>query len=167
MEVSIEEKSRYLKLQMIALNYARYGNMQELELMIEAKMPINLSDQKGNTLLMLASYNGNEQTTQMLIDRGALVDKKNDRGQTPLAGVCFKGYLGIAKILVRAGANIFENNGMGATPIMFASIFGNYDIVEYLSKQSSSNKSKLYLILSKFTSWIKNRRLLKNSKRGF
>ena len=46
--------------------------------------------------------------------------------------VCFKGYLDILKVLVNAGANIHENNGLGTTPIMFASMFGNYEIVKYL-----------------------------------
>lgn len=155
MEITAQEQNRYLELQMIALNYARYGNTQDLMLMIESKMPINLSDQKGNTLLMLAAYNNHEQTTQMLVDKGAIVDQKNDRGQTPLAGVCFKGYLNVAKVLVRAGANIYENNGMGTTPIMFASLFGNHEIVKYLSKQNGSKKSKFYLVVSKMFSWIK------------
>ena len=155
MEIKTQEQNRYLELQMMALNYARYGNTQELMLMIEAKMPINLSHQKGNTLLMLSTYNEHEQTTQMLVDKGAIVDQKNDRGQTPLAGVCFKGYLGIAKVLVQAGANIYENNGMGTTPIMFASLFGNHEIVKYLSKQNTSKKAKFYLVISKLFSSIK------------
>jgi ankyrin repeat protein len=118
-------------------------------------MPVNLCDHKGNSLIMLASYNENLETTQMLANMGAEVDKKNDRGQTPLAGVCFKGYLDIVKVLVKAGANIYENNGMGTTPIMFASMFGNYEIVKYLNSQNSSLKSKIYLLISKIFAIIK------------
>ena len=39
-------------------------------------MPVNLCDHKGNTLIMLASYNGNLETTSMLIDFKASVDQK-------------------------------------------------------------------------------------------
>ncbi|AXK48323.1 hypothetical protein CRU87_00515 [Aliarcobacter trophiarum LMG 25534] len=152
MEVSAKEQKRYEELQIIALEFARQGKTEDLKLMIEAGMSTNLTDHKGNTLLMLASYNGNLETTKMLIDFKAEVDRKNDKGQTPLAGVCFKGYLEIAKVLVENGANIHENNGLGTTPLMFASMFGNSDIVKYLNQQdkSKSFKSSLYLIFSKF-----------------
>jgi len=156
MQISLEEQKRYEELQLFALDFARMGKTEDLKAMLEAKMPVNLCDHKGNTLIMLASYNGNAQTTQMLVDRGANVDQKNDRGQTPLAGVCFKGYLDIVKILVKGGANIYENNGMGTTPIMFASMFGNYEIVKYLNNQNGNFKSKIYLLISKIFAIIKN-----------
>jgi|TARA_R110002050_G_scaffold109980_2_gene221817 ankyrin repeat protein len=155
MEVSPEEQKRYEELQFMALEFARRGQTEDLKAMLDVGMPANLCDHKGNSLLMLASYNRNLGTTRMLIDLGAQVDKKNDRGQTPLAGVCFKGYLEITKELVSAGANIYENNGMGTTPIMFASMFGNYEIVKYLNSQNSSFKSKIYLTISKLFSLVK------------
>ena len=157
-----EEQRRYEELPVFALDFARQGKTQDLKAMLEAKMPINLCDHKGNTLIMLASYNRNLETTSMLVDFGADVDKKNDKGQTPLAGVCFKGYLEIVKILVKNGANIYENNGMGTTPIMFASMFGNTEIVKYLSEQNSSFKSKIYLIVSRIFASIKS--LFKKAK---
>lgn len=155
MTASAKEINRYEELQLIALDYARHGKTEDLRLMLNAGMPVNLSDHKGNSLIMLASYNGNADTTQLLVDYEAHVDQKNDRGQTPLAGVCFKGYLDIAKILVKGGANIYENNGMGTTPIMFASMFGNTEIVEFLSSQNRGFKSKLYLGFSKFINSFK------------
>lgn len=57
--------------------------------------------------------------------------------------------------MVKAGANIYENNGMGTTPIMFASMFGNYEIVKFLNSQNSSFKSKIYLAISKIFGIIK------------
>ena len=152
MEATEQELKRYEELQVFALDFARTGKTQDLEAMLQVGMPVNLCDHKGNSLIMLASYNGNLETTIMLVDFGAEVDKKNDRGQTPLAGVCFKGYFDIAKILVEAGANIHENNGLGTTPLMFATIFGNTQIVEYLNKQDKNRsfKSTIYLLFSKF-----------------
>lgn len=157
MEVSQEELKRYEELQVLALDFARVGKTQDLKAMLEAGMSVNLTDHKGNTLLMLASYNGNFETTKMLLGYKAEVDRKNDKGQTPLAGVCFKGYFDIVKILVEAGANINENSGMGTTAITFASMFGHTKIVEYLNKQNKkrSFKSKIYLLLSKFISLFK------------
>ena len=164
MQVTQDELKRYEELQVIALDFARQGKTQDLKLMLQAGMPVNLSDHKGNSLIMLASYNGNLETTSMLIDFKALVDfgadvdKKNDKGQTPLAGVCFKGYLDIVKVLVKAGANIHENNGMGTTPLMFASIFGNYEIVKFLSEENKKLNLKflIYLYLSRFLNFFKS-----------
>lgn len=163
MQTSAEELKRYEELQVFALDFARQGKTADLKAMIDAGMPVNLSDHKGNSLLMLASYNANLECTQMLLDYGAQVDKKNDRGQTPLAGVCFKGYLEIVKVLVKAGANIYENNGMGTTPIMFASMFGNSQIVEYLSKENKGFKAKIYLVISKILATVK--KLFKKDKK--
>ena len=158
MNVSSDELKRYEQLQVIALDYARYGNTLDLKAMLEAKMPVNLSDAKGNTLLMLASYNGNYDTTKMILSFKPEVDRKNDRGQTPLAGVCFKGYIDIVKLLVKAGANIYEDNGMKTTPLMFASIFGNYEIVDYLNSKSENRAiNRFYLKLSKLFSLFKKR----------
>ncbi len=159
MEATSDEIKRYEELQVFALDFARTGKTQDLKAMLQYGMPVNLCDHKGNSLIMLASYNGNFETTVMLVDFGAEVDKKNDRGQTPLAGVCFKGYIDIVKVLVKAGANIYENNGMGTTPIMFASMFGNSEIVKFLDEQNSGFKSKIYLGFSKFISIFKKKKL--------
>ena len=161
MQVTQDELKRYEELQVIALDFARTGKTEDLKAMLQAGMPVNLCDHKGNSLIMLASYNGNFETTVMLVDFGAEVDKKNDRGQTPLAGVCFKGYLDIVKVLVKAGANIYENNGMGTTPIMFASMFGNYEIVKFLSQQNKTHnmKAKIYLLISKIFSLFKKNKI--------
>ena len=159
MEATSDEIKRYEELQVFALDFARTGKTQDLKAMLQSGMPVNLCDHKGNSLIMLASYNGNFETTVMLVDFGAEVDKKNDRGQTQLAGVCFKGYIDIVKVLVKAGANIYENNGMGTTPIMFASMFGNSEIVKFLDEQNSGFKSKIYLGFSKFISIFKKKKL--------
>ncbi|MDR1975949.1 MAG: ankyrin repeat domain-containing protein [Campylobacteraceae bacterium] len=146
----MDEAKRYEELQLLALDFARYANTDELKVMLLAKLPVNLCDHKGNTLLMLSAYNGNADTTKMLIEMGADVNRKNDRGQTPLEGVCFKGYLDIAKLLVQNGAAV---NGTNA--IMCASIFGNHNIVKYLTRQKTGFKTKLYLALAKFISLFK------------
>ncbi|MDR1460623.1 MAG: ankyrin repeat domain-containing protein [Campylobacteraceae bacterium] len=149
---------RYEELLCIAVDFARYGQTIELESMLKAKLPINLKDHKGNTLLMLAAYNGNTDIVKMLISMGADVNLKNDRGQTPLAGVCFKGYLDIVKLLIENGANIDEDNGFGMRAVMFASMFGNYDIVKYLSSHKKTFRFKFYLLLSKLTALFKRKK---------
>jgi ankyrin repeat protein len=90
MEATADELKRYEELQVFALDFARTGKTQDLKAMLQAGMPVNLSDHKGNSLIMLASYNGNLETTSMLVDFGAQVDKKNDRGQINIAKCALK-----------------------------------------------------------------------------
>ena len=150
-EISAQEEKRYEELCQIAFNMARNNESAELEKMINAGLPINLKNHKGNSLLMLASYNGAFECTKMLLEHGANVDERNDRGQTPLAGVCFKGDLSMAKLLVEHGADIEANNGMGLTPYIFAVMFGRREIAELLLKSSRKKRimKRLSLLLLK------------------
>ncbi|NKQ41062.1 MAG: ankyrin repeat domain-containing protein [Sulfurovum sp.] len=133
------EEDRYVQLQSLALDYAREGDTKGLEKMLRYGMPINLGTHKGDTLLMLATYNGCVDTTSILIQKGANIDQKNQRGQTPLEGACFKGKLPIVKLLVENGATIDKN------AIIYASIFGHKDIVYYLTKQGvDGSRSKVF-----------------------
>ena len=104
------EEKRYAELQQMALGFARHGETESLATMLRHGLPVNLADAKGNTLLMLASYNGNMETTRMLLEHGAEADRRNDRGQTPLGGVAFKGYEEIVTVLEH-GADIDADNG--------------------------------------------------------
>ncbi len=154
--INEDEQKRYDELCFMALDFARHNNFEELQKMLEAKMPVNLQDTKGNSLLMLATYNGAYECAKLLIKHGASVDLKNDKGQTPLAGVCFKGNLDMVKLLVENGANIHENNGLGMTPLTFASMFGHLEIVRYLTCVDNSAKGQIYIMISKCLNAIKN-----------
>ncbi|WP_035610339.1 ankyrin repeat domain-containing protein [Haloferula sp. BvORR071] len=132
MTTTAQEEARYAELQAMALDAARQGDEETLEPMLEAGMPVNLRDEKGNTLLMLASYHGHAKATWALLRRDAEVDARNDRNQTPLAGVAFKGHLDIAKLLLDAGADPVADQGGGRTPVMFAAMFGHLEMVKLL-----------------------------------
>ena len=113
------EEQRYGELCAIALDFARRDNADELEKMIKAGLSVNLKSAKGDTLLMLASYNNALKTVNMLLSNGARVDERNDREQTPLAGAAFKGHLEVVKALVDAGADVEATSGLGMTPYAF------------------------------------------------
>jgi len=137
MTLSSEEEQRYAELQAMALDAARHGDLETLEPMLEAGMPVNLRDDKGNTLLMLAAYNGQPKAVWALLRRDAEVDARNDREQTPLAGVAFKGHLDIAKLLLDAGADPVADQGGGRTPVMFAAMFGHLEMVKLLEASAT------------------------------
>jgi hypothetical protein len=132
MTLSAQEETRYAELQAMALDAARHGDLETLEPMLEAGMPVNLRDEKGNTLLMLAAYHGHPQIVWALLRRDAEVDARNDRDQTPLAGVAFKGHLDVALLLLDAGADPVADQGGGRTPVMFAAMFGHLEMVKLL-----------------------------------
>ena len=142
------EEKRYAELQLMALDFARNGETESLATMLQHGLPVNLSDAKGNSLLMLASYHGHADTTRLLLAHGAEVDRRNDRGQTPLGGVAFKGDEQIVALLLAHGADIDADNGGGMTPIMFAALFGRTKVVEQLQTCGASLRRRNRLGLS-------------------
>jgi ankyrin repeat protein len=157
-DISPAEESRYAELQRLALDAARNGDAALLVSMLDAGLPVNLADEKGNSLLMLASYHGHFDLTEALLQRGADPDQRNDRNQTPLAGVAFKGGLEIAKLLVHHGADPNADQGGGRYPVQFAAMFGNPDIVAFLNSLSTTGKSSSGLrLLASATGFLRRR----------
>ncbi|GGX87814.1 ankyrin repeat domain-containing protein [Streptomyces fructofermentans] len=84
---------------------ARKGRTEELVAYVEAGVPANLTNDRGDSLLMLAAYHGHADAVRALLERGAEADRINDRGQTPLAGAVFKGEDAVIRALLDAGAD--------------------------------------------------------------
>ncbi len=84
---------------------ARQGETEALAAYVDAGVPANLTNDRGDTLVMLAAYHGHAAAVQALLSRGADPDRANDRGQTPLAGAVFKGEEAVIRALVDGGAD--------------------------------------------------------------
>jgi ankyrin repeat protein len=84
---------------------ARAGETDTLRAYVEAGVPADLTNGKGDTLLMLAAYHGHAGTVRMLTELGADPGRANDRGQTPLAGAVFKKEPEVVEALLDAGAD--------------------------------------------------------------
>lgn len=89
-------------------DYARENRTAELDQYITAGIPVNLTNGKGDTLLMLAAYHGNLATVQMLLRKGADPNVTNERGQSIIAGAVFKGEDGVVKALKEDGGADLE-----------------------------------------------------------
>ena len=84
---------------------AREGATASLVAYVDAGVTADLTNQSGDSLVMLAAYHGWADTVRALLDRGADPNKANDRGQTPLAGAVFKGEIDVVRVLVHGGAD--------------------------------------------------------------
>ncbi|PWN44148.1 hypothetical protein IE81DRAFT_321544, partial [Ceraceosorus guamensis] len=83
---------------------AREGNT-DLLAYIDAGLPSNLTNNRGDTLLMLASYHGHPSLVEQLLQRSADPNQLNGKGQSCVAGAVFKGHDQVIKILVEGGAD--------------------------------------------------------------
>ncbi|KAL8807008.1 MAG: hypothetical protein Q9182_000989 [Xanthomendoza sp. 2 TL-2023] len=71
-------------------NAARTGDLPILQQAIPAGLPVNLTNDKGDTLLMLSTYHTHPPLVRYLLDHHADPNTLNERGQSPLAGAVFK-----------------------------------------------------------------------------
>ncbi|MFJ8676550.1 ankyrin repeat domain-containing protein [Streptomyces sp. NPDC093589] len=94
-----------LQLAAKVFDLARHGDTDTVAAYVDAGVPANLTNDKGDSLVMLAAYHGHAATVEALLQRGADADRTNDRGQSPLAGAVFKGEDEVIKALVAHGAD--------------------------------------------------------------
>ena len=83
---------------------ARGGYTEELAAYVDAGVPVNLTNDKGDTLLILAAYHGHPDTVGALLSRGADHSRANDRGQIALAAAVFRQSTETVIRLLDAGA---------------------------------------------------------------
>ncbi|KAK3376342.1 ankyrin repeat-containing domain protein [Lasiosphaeria ovina] len=84
---------------------ARQGDLDIFRQALPAGLPANLTNDKGDTLLMLAAYHGHAELVKLLIQHGADSNRLNDRGQSPLAGAVFKQEDAVIEALLEGGAD--------------------------------------------------------------
>ncbi len=84
---------------------ARGGHTDELVAYVDAGVPVNLTNDKGDTLLILAAYHQHAGTVAALLARGADHSRVNDRGQTALAAAVFRQSAEAVRHLLDAGAD--------------------------------------------------------------
>ncbi|KAH9934249.1 ankyrin, partial [Fomitopsis serialis] len=119
---------------------ARSGDTALLSQAIDSGLPVNLTNEKGNTLLMLAAYSGHADLTGTLLSKGADPNRVNDNGQSPLAGAVFKNENEVVRILMAGGAN----PRLGTpTAIQTARIFRKEDVLEIMGATEDDLKEAL------------------------
>ncbi|MCW2899532.1 MAG: hypothetical protein JWO67_1797 [Streptosporangiaceae bacterium] len=110
---------------------ARTGETGALAGYVDAGVPVNLCNDKGDTLLMLAAYHGHAATVRALVSRGADPGRANDRGQTPIAGAVFKKEPDVVRALLDAGADPRAGQPSAEDT---ARMFGNEDFLAWFAE---------------------------------
>ena len=107
---------------------ARAGATEQLAAYLDAGLPVNLTNDKGDTLLMLAAYHAHPETVSALLERGADTGRVNDRGQTPLGAAVFRRSAWTVRLLLDAGAD----PGLGSPSALEMARF--FDLPEMLAQ---------------------------------
>ncbi|MDL4774564.1 MULTISPECIES: ankyrin repeat domain-containing protein [Thermomonosporaceae] len=116
---------------------ARRGETERLSAYVDAGVPANLSNDKGDTLLMLAAYHGHAGTVRALAGRGADPERANDRGQRPLAGAVFKKEPEVVRALLDAGADPGAGTPSAADT---ARMFGNEEFLAWFEAAEAARR---------------------------
>lgn len=87
------------------LDLAREGRTGPLLEMIRSGVPVNLSNARGDTALILAAYHQHVDTVGALLDAVADTGRINAMGQTALSAAVFRNSKPIVRTLLDAGAN--------------------------------------------------------------
>lgn len=103
--MSFELSPEELELLQSAFDLARNGDLHELAGLVDAGLPVNLTNSAGDSLLILAAYHRHVDLVRALLERGADHARVNDMGQTALAAAVFRQDHDIVTELLRAGAD--------------------------------------------------------------
>ena len=114
---------------------ARGGETAALSAQVDAGLPVDLTNDKGDTLLLLAAYYDRPETVIALLERGADPSRVNDRGQTALAAATFRRSTSSVQALLAAGA---DPTAGGPSAVDTARFFEYPDMVELLESTDSS-----------------------------
>lgn len=84
---------------------ARQGDAAQIQQLLSAGLPVNLTNTAGDTLLLLAAYHAHPDLVAVLLEQGADSSRVNDRGQTALGAAVFRRSAPVVRSLLSAGAD--------------------------------------------------------------
>ncbi len=84
---------------------ARDGAATRVGALLDRGLPVNLTDSKGDTMLILAAYHEHTDLVRVLLEHGADTARLNARGQSALVAAVFRSAAPIVTDLLRVGAD--------------------------------------------------------------
>jgi ankyrin repeat protein len=111
---------------------AAIGNVDAIELLLDAGAAVNVADGNGQTALIWASKCGHVNVVEELLASEARVDQKDQEGRTASMLAAIAGHAPVLKVLLAHGASLDERDQFGQTPLMFATAFEHAGVVKFL-----------------------------------
>uniref|UniRef100_A0A4W3KK71 NAD(+) ADP-ribosyltransferase n=1 Tax=Callorhinchus milii TaxID=7868 RepID=A0A4W3KK71_CALMI len=96
------------------------------------QVPVDCTDDDGNTALQFAAGHGHEQLVRFLLMKGASVDSRNSYGWSPLMQAARHGHLAVARLLLENQADVNAANKLGACVLAAAARGGHAGLTRLL-----------------------------------
>jgi len=109
---------------------AESGDTAKIAESLNKGTEIDVTDEHGQTALMLAAYEGHVDTVRLLLQHGASPDLQNRIGGTALMLASFNGHLEVVTELLKAGAEVNAKSQNGYTALMQAAVKPNESAVQ-------------------------------------
>ncbi len=116
------------------LDLAREGRTDEVVELLDAGFPINLQNARGDTLLIVATYQRQANTVRALLEHGANPDIVNSMGQTALSCAVFRNDVPLLDLLLDSGA---DPEAGAHTALQIAQQFGIAAMIERLQDRGA------------------------------
>lgn len=111
---------------------ANQGNVTMINTLLSEGIDINVTDERGRTAAMIATYANQLETVRILIEKGTDINIQDDLKNNPFLYAGAEGYLEILKHTIEAGADPKLLNRYGGTALIPASEHGYVDVVQEL-----------------------------------
>jgi serine/threonine-protein phosphatase 6 regulatory ankyrin repeat subunit B len=120
------------------IKYAYLGDVEGIKRSIKKGARPNVTDDSGNTPLMVAARRGWLEAVKALLDeRGIDTNVSNHDGDSALILAACAGHVEIVEVLLNNGAKLDKRNKLGMTALMEAASGGKHLIVYYLLNKGS------------------------------
>ena len=101
---------------------AREGDVSSITEYVRQGGNLNVSNSRGYTPFILATYHGHDEAASALVDAGADACALDEKGSNAYMGVAFKGYLHTAEWLPEhTSCDVNHINGAGQAALMMPS----------------------------------------------
>jgi len=113
---------------------AERGDAEELWHLAEGGLvPINATDSRGLSALMMAASAGHEACVKFLLRRDTALNACDKRGWTAVTHAAFNGRNSCLQMLAERGANLDVRDFLGTTPAMRAALAGHVACLQQLA----------------------------------
>ena len=114
----VQEETEECPADEVLLHGARYGDMEYVQAALDAGVPPDFKDSRGNTALHFAAANGHTTVLQFLLAASSVSAVANDNGNTPLHWSIENRHIECTRMLAeQRDAPVLADNAFGVSPL--------------------------------------------------